>query len=89
MRTKPLELSLYVAGAGAFGVFLRWLENQLAFDEADLAKPSAFHVMVIVFLVVCGLLLVIAIFWPIRWFMSVDFPTLGRPTMTAYPDLNI
>lgn len=55
MRKKPLEICLYVAGAGAFGVFLRWLENQLAFNELGLAEPSAFHVMLILFLVSCAL----------------------------------
>lgn len=55
MRNKPLELCLYVAGAGAFGVFLRWLENQLAFNEAGLADPSAFHVIVPAFLIACFL----------------------------------
>ena len=58
MRKKPLELSLYVAGAGAFGVFLRWLENQLAFTEDGLAEPSAFHVIVPLFLVAC-----LVVFW--------------------------
>ena len=58
MRKKPLELSLYVAGAGAFGVFLRWLENQLAFNEEGLADPSAFHVIVPLFLVTC-----LVVFW--------------------------
>ena len=59
MRKKPLELSLYVAGAGAFGVFLRWLENQLAFEkETGLAKASAFHVMAIAFVILCGV-----VFW--------------------------
>ena len=76
MRTKPLELSLYVAGAGAFGVFLRWLENQLAFDEADLAKPSAFHVMVIVFLIICGL-----VFW--RFLQKIDRANYDVPP--AFP----
>lgn len=55
MRKKPLEICLYAAGAGAFGVFLRWLENQLAFNELGLADPSAFHVMLIAFLVACAL----------------------------------
>ena len=55
MRNKPLELTLYAACAGAFGVFLRWMEDQLAFDEAGLADPSAFHVIVPVFLIVCAL----------------------------------
>ena len=55
MRKKPLEICLYVAGAGAFGVFLRWLENQLAFNELGLADPSVFHVMLIAFLAACVL----------------------------------
>ena len=58
MRNKPLELTLYAAGAGAFGVFLRWLENQLAFNEEGLADPSAFHVIVPLFLIAC-----VATFW--------------------------
>ena len=53
MRNKPLELTLYAAGAGAFGVFLRWLEDQLAFNEEGLADPSAFHYLVPLFLVAC------------------------------------
>lgn len=58
MRNKSLELSLYVAGAGAFGVFLRWLENQLAFTEEGLAEPSAFHWMLGAFLIICAI-----VFW--------------------------
>ena len=54
MRKKPLEICLYVAGAGAFGVFLRWLENQLAFNELGLADPSAFHILVPAFVVACA-----------------------------------
>ena len=51
MIRKPLEVSLYVAGAGAFGVFLRWMQNQLAFNEAGLVDKSAFNVLLPVFLV--------------------------------------
>lgn len=58
MREKPLELSLYAAGAGAFGVFVRWMENQLAFDEQGLADPSAFHFILAGFLIACLL-----VFW--------------------------
>lgn len=80
MRKKPLEICLYVAGAGAFGVFLRWLENQLAFNELGLADPSAFHVMVPVFILICGL-----VFWRFlrqmeeqRLFLSEEIhPALG------------
>ena len=35
--------------------------------------------------VVCGLSEVITIFWPTRAFVSVDLPTLGRPTKQANP----
>ena len=41
---KSLELACYIGGAGAFGVFLRWLQLQLAFNELGLPDPSAFHV---------------------------------------------
>src|SRR6266849_1025781 len=37
------------------------------------------------FRVVCGFDVTIAIFCPTRWFSSVDFPALGRPTMAAKP----
>ncbi len=65
MREKPLELSLYAAGAGAFGVFLRWMENQLAFNEQGLADPSAFHFIVAAFLIAC-----LVVFW--RFLRDID-----------------
>ena len=46
MRKKPLEITCYVAGAGAFGVFFRWLQDQLAFDEAGLNEKSVFNFFV-------------------------------------------
>src|SRR5512137_1534456 len=49
---------------------------------------SAFKIPVIRFLVVWGLLLVMAIFSPRIAFRSVDLPTLGRPAMAMNPDLN-
>ena len=53
---RALEISCYVAGAGAFGVFLRWLQVQLAFNEIGLADKSFFHVIVILYLLVAALL---------------------------------
>ena len=55
MQKKVLEISCYVAGAGAFGVFLRWLQDQLAFNDAGLPDPSALHVMVPVYILICAL----------------------------------
>ena len=49
---------------------------------------SSVYTVWIRFLVVCGLLDVIAIFCPIRRFINVDFPTFGRPINVTKPDLN-
>ncbi len=46
MQKKSLEITCYVAGAGAFGVFLRWLQDQLAFDDNGLSEPSVFNFLV-------------------------------------------
>ena len=46
MQKKSLEISCYVCGAGAFGVFFRWLQDQMAFDEAGLAERSVFNYLV-------------------------------------------
>ncbi len=46
MQKKSLEITCYVAGAGAFGVFLRWLQDQLRLDENGLSEPSVFNFLV-------------------------------------------
>ena len=46
---KSLELCCYVAGGGAFGVFLRWLQLQMGFNELGLADPSLLHWAVVLF----------------------------------------
>ena len=55
MRKKPLEITCYVAGAGAFGVFFRWLQDQLAFDEAGLNEKSVFNFFVPALIVAAAL----------------------------------
>ena len=45
MHKSPLQIGVFVVGAGAFGVFFRWLQLQLAFDEG-LAGPSMWNVVV-------------------------------------------
>ena len=52
---KSLEYCCYIAGAGAFCVFLRWLQRQLAFDELGLAEKSAFHFFVVGFLIAAAI----------------------------------
>ena len=51
---KSLELICYIAGAGAFGVFLRWMQLQLAFNELGLAEKSSFHAVLILFVAAAG-----------------------------------
>ena len=53
---KSLELLCYIAGAGAFGVFLRWLQLQLAFNELGLADKSNLHFVLILYVLAAGAL---------------------------------
>lgn len=52
MRKKALEIVCYVCGAGAFSLFLRWLQTMLAFDDNGLVDGSVFNVLVILALFV-------------------------------------
>ena len=58
MYKKPLEITCYVAGAGAFGVFFRWLQDQLAFDENGLNERSFFNLLVPALIIASAL-----VFW--------------------------
>ena len=57
MQNKALENTVYVLAAGAFGVFLRWLQLQLAFDENGLCGPSVFNFVVPLYLIAAAWLL--------------------------------
>ena len=61
---KSLELLCYIAGAGAFGVFIRWLQQQLAFNELGLPDKSIFHAVLIIFVLAAAGVF----FWFIRRF---------------------
>ena len=50
MQKKALEITCYVAGAGAFGVFMRWLQVMIAFNDLGLVDKSAFNVLVPAFI---------------------------------------
>lgn len=50
MQKKCLELSCYVCGAGAFGVFIRWLQDQMAFNDEGLVEKSVFNFLVPIFI---------------------------------------
>lgn len=46
MQKEALEKTCYVAGGGAFGVFIRWLQTQVAFNDEGLPDASIFNVLV-------------------------------------------
>ena len=52
MQNRSLENTVYVLAAGAFGVFVRWLQLQLAFDDNGLCGPSVFNVIVPAFIII-------------------------------------
>ncbi len=58
MRNRALENTVYVITAGAFGMFLRWMQLQLAFDENGLCGPHVFNYFVPLFLIA-----VAVVFW--------------------------
>ena len=55
---KALEVSCYVLGAGAFGVFFRWMQLQLAYNSDGLPGKSVWNFFVIL-LIAAGA----AVFW--------------------------
>ncbi len=58
MQKRTLEISCYVCGAGAFGVFFRWLQDQMAFNEQGLADPSALHVIVPLYIIITAIVFI-------------------------------
>lgn len=44
--SKSLETSCYVLGAGAFGLFFRWMQLMLAYNEDGLPDASVWNVLV-------------------------------------------
>lgn len=46
LEKKSLEIACYVVGAGAFSVFVRWLQTMLSFNDDGLVDASIFNVLV-------------------------------------------
>ena len=56
MQKDALEKTCYVGGAGAFGVFIRWLQTQIAFNDDGLPDASFFNVLVPLAILAAGAL---------------------------------
>lgn len=52
LQKKALETCCYVAGSGAFGVFFRWLQTQIAFTEEGLVDKSALNWILVLYILV-------------------------------------
>ncbi len=72
---RALEVNAYVVGAGAFGVFFRWMQCQLAFDDQDLPEKSFWNVMVplSIFIVAYVFLRFVDKFKNQRYFLPEEF----------------
>lgn len=46
LQKQALEKTCYVCGAGAFGVFFRWLQQMTAFNDQGLVDKSVFNLLV-------------------------------------------
>lgn len=55
MQKDSLETCCYVAGAGAFGVFFRWLQTQVAYNEQDLVDKSVLNYIVVAYILIMAL----------------------------------
>lgn len=58
MQKKSLEICCYVAGAGAFGVFFRWLQTQIAFTEDGLVDSSVLSLIVVAYIIIMAVVFI-------------------------------
>lgn len=86
LRMTALETACYVAGAGAFSVFIRWLQTMLAYNEDNLVDSSVFNFLVPA-IVVASIFLFrsfIKKFKKERYFISEDFFEAFRNDSKVY-----
>ena len=53
-ESKALEISCYVLGAGAFGIFCRWMQDILAYNDDGLVDASFWNVAVVFLILAAG-----------------------------------
>ena len=75
LSKKALEITCYVCGAGAFSVFIRWLQTMLAFNDEGLVDKSIFNVLVPLMVLISGYIFLRFVdrFRADRWFVPDDF----------------
>lgn len=55
MQINTLERTCYVIGAGAFGVFIRWMQDMMAFDDAGLSEKSFWNIMLPLYMIIAAI----------------------------------
>ena len=75
MQKMALETVCYVAGAGAFSVFIRWLQTMLAYNDEGLVDRSVFNLLVVAIILASAILFYSFVkkFGKQRYFVSEDF----------------
>ena len=75
MQKIALETVCYVAGAGAFSVFIRWLQTMLAYNDDGLVDRSVFNLLVVAIILASAILFYSFVkkFGKQRYFVSEDF----------------
>ena len=75
LQKKALEITCYVCGAGAFSVFIRWLQTMLAFNEDGLVDSSIFNFLVPLMVIIAGYIFLRFVdrFRADRWYVPDDF----------------
>lgn len=73
-QKKALEITCYVLGAGAFSVFVRWLQLMLGFTDG-LADATVFNLLVPLMVIVSGYVFLRFVdrFRNDRWYVPEDF----------------
>ena len=53
-----LETVLYTAGASAVGMFVRWMQKMLAFDDNDLPNPGFWHYAYVAIIIIAAIVFI-------------------------------
>ena len=89
LRMTALETVCYVAGAGAFSVFIRWLQTMLAYNDEQLVDASVFNFLVPAIIAASAFLFYSFIkkFKKERYFIPEDFFEAFRNDSKVYSAL--
>ncbi len=91
LQMRALETCCYVIGAGAFGVFIRWLQNTAGTNDEGLYSQGAWVILVPLVLIAGAFVFVgmVRNFNKDRYYLDEDVPTALANGGKVYPVLRI